>query len=48
MGSVSAVQQRWRTLAGFSTEAEVKMSGQQVFELFYKYYGIPDYADEVV
>lgn len=48
VGSVSAVQQRWRTLAGFSTEAEVKMSGQPVFELFYKYYGIPDYADELV
>ena len=66
LGNVTEVQLRWRTLAGFSTAAEQKMSGQvthekiwqiilmnwnilqMMFELFNDYYGLPDYADEVL
>ena len=66
LGNVTEVQLRWRTLAGFSTAAEQKMSGQVIhlkiwqiilmnlnilqmmFELFNDYYGLPDYADEVL
>ena len=33
MGNVTEVQLRWRTLAGFSTDAEQKMSGQVIFYL---------------
>jgi len=48
LGNVTEVQLRWRTLAGFSTAAEQKMSGQMMFELFNDYYGLPDYADEFI
>merc|ERR1711936_1133701 len=48
LGNVTEVQLRWRTLAGFSTAAEQKMSGQMMFELFNNYYGLPDYADEFI
>ena len=32
LGNVTEVQLRWRTLAGFSTAAEQKMSGQVTYE----------------
>merc|ERR1712192_155667 len=49
VGNVTEVQLRWRTLAGFSTDAEQKMSGQAMFELYREYYsGPPDYADEFI
>jgi len=49
VGNVTEVQLRWRTLAGFSTDAEQKMSGQAMFELYREYYGSgPDYADEFI
>ena len=34
LGNVTEVQLRWRTLAGFSTAAEKKMSGQVVISIF--------------
>jgi len=48
LGNVTEVQLRWRTLAGFSTDAEQKMSGQAMFELYREYYALPDYADEFI
>jgi len=38
----------YRTLAGFSVEAEKKMTGQEMFEIYKAYYGAGDYADKFI
>jgi len=48
VGGLANVQLRWRTIDGFSREADKKMAGQPMFELYRAYYGIHDYADEFV
>jgi hypothetical protein len=48
IGEPSNVENRYRTLAGFSTAAGTKMAGQPVFEKFKKYYGYPDYGNRYV
>jgi len=48
VGGLKDVPLKWRTLEGFSREADKKMAGQSMFELYRAYYGIPDYADEFV
>jgi len=48
IGQPSAVQNKYRTLAGFSTAAQSKMSGQEFFEVYRTYYGYGDYAHRFV
>jgi len=48
VGSVFDVNLRYRTLAGFSVEAESKMKGQEMFEMYKAYYGKADYADRFI
>merc|ERR1711872_784658 len=43
-----SVKLPYRTLAGFSVEAESKMKGQEMFEMYKSYYGAPDYADKFI
>jgi len=45
---ISEVETPYRTLAGFSVQAESKMKGQRMFEMYKNYYGAPDYADKFV
>eukprot|EP00092_Neocalanus_flemingeri_P013257 GFUD01014287.1.p1 GENE.GFUD01014287.1~~GFUD01014287.1.p1 ORF type:complete len:487 (-),score=113.39 GFUD01014287.1:213-1673(-) len=48
VGSQISVNLPFRTLTGFSIEAESKMKGQEMFEMYKAYYGVPDYADKFV
>jgi len=48
VGGLADAPLKWRTINGFSREADKKMAGQPMFELYREYYGIPDYADEFV
>jgi hypothetical protein len=48
IGTPLAVQNKYRTLKGFSTAAGEKMQGQATFEKFKKYYGRSDYGDAYV
>jgi hypothetical protein len=48
IGNPSAVQNKYRTLAGFSTKAGSKMSAQKNFQAFKSYYTNADYAHRYV
>jgi hypothetical protein len=48
MGAPSAVQNKYRTLAGFSTKADSKMSAQKNFIKFKSHYTHGDYANRYV
>eukprot|EP00092_Neocalanus_flemingeri_P032860 GFUD01035738.1.p1 GENE.GFUD01035738.1~~GFUD01035738.1.p1 ORF type:complete len:451 (-),score=87.11 GFUD01035738.1:395-1747(-) len=48
VGTPFYVNLRYRTLAGFSVEAESKMKGQEMFEMYKAYYGAADYADKFI
>lgn len=48
LGAPTAIDNKYRTLAGFSTAAEDKMTGQPVFEKFKSYYTHGDYAHRYV
>jgi hypothetical protein len=42
------VTNKYRTLAGFSTAAEKKMTGQEYFDIYKAYFGVGDYAHQRV
>merc|ERR1711869_133007 len=44
IGVPTAVANKYRTLAGFSTAAEKKMTGQEYFDIYKAYFGVGDYA----
>merc|ERR1719428_444528 len=44
IGVPTAVSNKYRTLAGFSTAAEKKMTGQEYFDIYKVYFGVGDYA----
>merc|ERR1712106_808520 len=48
VGAQISVNLPYRTLAGFSVEAESKMKGQELFEVYKAYYGASDYADKFI
>merc|ERR1719428_685556 len=48
VGAPTAVANKYRTLQGFSTAAEAKMTGQVFYEPFKAYYGAGDYANKRV
>merc|ERR1712106_510792 len=42
------VNLKYRTLQGFSTSANDKMTGKEMFEIYKAYYGVGDYADKFI
>merc|ERR1711904_231122 len=48
IGSPTAVVNKYRTLAGFSTAAEKKMTGQEYFDIYKAYFGAGDYGHQRV
>merc|ERR1719311_942714 len=48
IGAPTAVANKYRTLAGFSTAAEKKMTGQEYFDIYTAYFGVGDYAHQRV
>jgi len=48
IGSHHTVTAPFRTLAGFSVQAESKMKNQTMFEMYRSFYGAPDYANKFV
>merc|ERR1719313_1823184 len=48
VGAPTAVTNKYRTLAGFSTAAEGKMTGQEFFDQYKAYYKVGDYAHQRV
>merc|ERR1719364_425026 len=48
IGAPTAVSNKYRTLAGFSTAAEKKMTGQVYFDIYKAYFGVGDYAHQRV
>merc|ERR1719355_351321 len=48
IGDPTAVVNKYRTLAGFSTAAEKKMTGQEYFDIYKAYYTVGDYANQRV
>merc|ERR1711977_667623 len=44
IGAATAVTNSYRTLAGFSTAAEKKMTGQEYFDIYKAYFKVGDYA----
>jgi len=48
IGSHHMVTAPFRTLAGFSVQAESKMKNQTMFEMYRSFYGAPDYANKFV
>jgi len=48
VGAPTAVTNKYRTLAGFSTAAEGKMTGQVYYEQYKSYFGAGDYAHQRV
>lgn len=48
VGAPTAVTNKYRTLAGFSTAAEGKMTGQVYYEQYKSYFGVGDYAHQRV
>jgi uncharacterized protein (DUF305 family)/plastocyanin len=48
VGAPTAVTNKYRTLAGFSTAAEDKMTGQVFYEPYKAYYAMGDYAHQRV
>lgn len=47
-GRWSAKSNSMRTLQGFSTGADAKMSGEPLYKMYKTYWGSPTYADEFV
>jgi len=45
---ISKIKLPFRTLTGFSVEAESKMKGQKMYEMYKAYYGASDYADKFI
>merc|ERR1719235_2162256 len=48
IGAPTAVTNKYRTLAGFSTAAEAKMTGQEYYDVYKAYYSQGDYAHQRV
>merc|ERR1711977_113496 len=48
IGAPTAVSNKYRTLAGFSTATEKKMTGQVYFDIYKAYFGVGDYAHKRV
>jgi hypothetical protein len=48
IGAPTGVKNAYRTLAGFSTAAEKKMTGQVYFDIYKAYFGVGDYAHQRV
>merc|ERR1719191_2548658 len=48
VGAPTAVKNAYRTLAGFSTAAEAKMTGQEFYDVYKAYYTQGDYAHQRV
>merc|ERR1712193_138736 len=48
IGAPTAVSNKYRTLAGFSTAAEKKMTGQEYFDIYKAYFKVGDYAHQRV
>merc|ERR1719355_213403 len=48
IGDPTAVVNKYRTLQGFSTAAEKKMTGQEYFDIYKAYFGPGDYAHQRV
>merc|ERR1719313_1551146 len=48
IGAPTGVTNAYRTLAGFSTAAEKKMTGQEYFDIYKAYFGPGDYAHQRV
>jgi Notch-like protein len=48
VGTASNVVNKYRTLQGFSTQAEAKMKMQETFQVYRAYYGEYDYANQYV
>merc|ERR1719355_9686 len=48
IGDPTAVVNKYRTLQGFSTAAEKKMTGQEYFDIYKAYYSAGDYAHQRV
>merc|ERR1711904_441150 len=48
IGAPTAVENKYRTLKGFSTAAEKKMTGQEYFDIYKAYFRVGDYADQRV
>jgi len=48
VGAISKVENTYRTLASFSTDAESKMQGQEYYAAFHAFYKKGDYGDGVV
>merc|ERR1712118_419048 len=44
IGAPTAVTNAYRTLSGFSTAADAKMTGQEYFDIYKAYYKVGDYA----
>merc|ERR1719355_266646 len=44
IGDPTAVVNKYRTLQGFSTAAEKKMTGQEYFDIYKAYFGVGDYS----
>merc|ERR1711985_214283 len=44
IGAPTAVSNKYRALAGFSTAAEKKMTGQVYFDIYKTYFGVGDYS----
>jgi len=48
IGAPSAILNKYRTLAGFSTAAEAKMRGQEYYQIYRAYYGNGHYSHTMV
>merc|ERR1712159_73700 len=48
IGAPTGVTNKYRTLAGFPTAAESKMTGQEYFDIYKAYFGAGDYAHQRV
>merc|ERR1719388_216089 len=48
VGAPTAVTNAYRTLAGFSTAAEAKMTGQEFYDAYKAYFGVGDHAHQRV
>jgi hypothetical protein len=48
VGTASNVVNKYRTLQGFSTQAQTKMAMQETYQIYRAYYGAGDYANQYV
>merc|ERR1719506_2059981 len=46
--SANGVKNKYRTLQGFSTQAQAKMAMQETYQIYRAYYGAGDYANQYV